>query len=51
MIFFALWRTFDDHLATALDVEALGSLPVWVPLLMGLALTGRLTVRPQISAY
>lgn len=38
MIFFSLWWTFDDHLAVALNAPGVGVLPLWVPLLLGLAL-------------
>jgi hypothetical protein len=32
-----LWWAFDDHLAEALGTPGLGSLPIWVPFLIGLA--------------
>lgn len=37
-MFFGLWWTFDDHLATALNAPGLGELPLWVVLLIQLAI-------------
>lgn len=37
---FLLWWCFDDHLAAAMNMPGLGHLPLWVPLLMNLALAG-----------
>lgn len=39
MMLWALWWTFDDHLAEALGTPGLGQLPIWVPFLMALALS------------
>lgn len=32
-----LWWCVDDHLAAALETPGLGSLPIWVPLILSLA--------------
>jgi hypothetical protein len=37
MWLFLLWWCVDDHIAAALDAPRLGSLPIWVPLIIGLA--------------
>ena len=37
MWLFLLWWTVDDHIAEAMDMPGLGSLPIWVPFLIGLA--------------
>lgn len=37
---FLLWWCFDDHLAAAMNMPGLGELPLWVPLLMNIALSG-----------
>ncbi len=37
MWMFLLWWCVDDHLAKALNAPGLGALPLWVPLIIGLA--------------
>jgi hypothetical protein len=37
MWLFLLWWLVDDHIADALDAPGLGHLPIWVPLIVGLA--------------
>ena len=37
MWIFVLWWAVDDHLAAALEAPGLGELPIWVPLIIGLA--------------
>ncbi len=37
MWLFLLWWCVDDHLAAAIDAPGLGTLPLWVPLLLSLA--------------
>lgn len=37
MWLFLLWWCVDDHLAAALELPGLGTLPLWVPLLLSLA--------------
>ena len=32
-----LWWCVDDHLAAAMNMPGLGSLPIWVPLIISLA--------------
>ena len=32
-----LWWCVDDHLAAALEAPGLGTLPIWVPLILSLA--------------
>lgn len=39
MWFWLLWWTFDDHLADALNAPGLGKLAIWVPFLIGIALS------------
>jgi hypothetical protein len=34
---FLLWWCVDDHLAEALEAPGLGSLPIWVPLIVAFA--------------
>ncbi len=34
-----LWWCVDDHLAAALNLPGLGTLPIWVPLFLSLAFT------------
>ncbi|MCA8902148.1 MAG: hypothetical protein KDA53_12965 [Hyphomonas sp.] len=34
-----LWWCVDDHLAAALNLPGLGTLPIWVPLIISLAFT------------
>lgn len=36
MWMFLLWWCVDDHLATALTAPGLGTLPIWVPLLIAI---------------
>ena len=43
MQFFLLWYCFDDHLAAALNMPGLGTLPWWVALLLGWALSSSVT--------
>ena len=45
MGFFVFWWFFDDHLAAAANLPALGHLPWWVVLLIGCSLTNTVTVR------
>jgi hypothetical protein len=44
MWMFLLWWCVDDHLATALDAEGLGDLPIWVPFIIALAFSTTLNV-------
>ena len=44
MWFFLLWWTFDDHLAAALNAPGLGTLPIWVPALISIALSTTVAV-------
>ena len=37
MWLFVLWWCVDDHIAEALGAPGVGELPLWVPLLIGLA--------------
>jgi hypothetical protein len=37
MWLFVLWWCVDDHIAQALGAPGVGSLPWWVPLIVGLA--------------
>ena len=37
MWLFLLWWLVDDHLAAAMEMPGLGSLPIWVPLILSLA--------------
>ena len=37
MWLFLLWWLVDDHIAEALEAPGIGSLPIWVPLIIGLA--------------
>jgi hypothetical protein len=37
MWLFLLWWCVDDHIAQALNAPGVGTLPWWVPLLVGLA--------------
>jgi hypothetical protein len=37
MWIFLLWWLVDDHIAAALEAPGLGELPIWVPLIVGLA--------------
>lgn len=37
MWIFLLWWCVDDHIAAALGAPGLGELPIWVPLIIGLA--------------
>jgi len=37
MWLFLLWWCVDDTLARALELPGLGTLPIWVPLIVGLA--------------
>jgi hypothetical protein len=34
-----LWWCVDDHLAMALETPGLGELPIWVPLIISLAIS------------
>lgn len=34
---FLFWWCVDDHLAAAMGMPGLGSLPIWVPLILSLA--------------
>jgi hypothetical protein len=43
MQFFLFWWCFDDHLAAALNMPGLGTLPWWVVLLLGCALSSSVT--------
>lgn len=38
MMFFLFWWCFDDHLAAALGMPGLGTLPIWVVGLIGVAI-------------
>lgn len=37
MWIFLLWWLVDDHIAEALEAPGMGELPIWVPLIIGLA--------------
>ncbi len=37
MFLLLLWWCVDDHLAAALETPGLGSLPLWVPLILSFA--------------
>jgi hypothetical protein len=37
MWLFLLWWLVDDHIAEAMNAPGIGSLPIWVPLVIGLA--------------
>ena len=37
MWIFLLWWAVDDHIAEALGAPGVGTLPIWVPLIIGLA--------------
>ena len=37
MFLFLLWWCVDDHLAAALEAPGIGTLPIWVPLILSLA--------------
>ncbi|MBO6765694.1 hypothetical protein [Maricaulis sp.] len=37
MWLFLLWWLVDDHIAAALDAPGVGELPIWVPLIIGIA--------------
>ena len=41
---FLLWWCVDDHLAEALQAPGLGTLPIWVPLIIGLAFSTTVSV-------
>jgi hypothetical protein len=34
-----LWWAVDDHLAAALETPGLGTLPIWVPFIISLAIS------------
>lgn len=38
MLLWALWWTFDDHLAEAMMMPGVGTLPIWVPLLVAISI-------------
>ncbi|MGQ0532694.1 MAG: hypothetical protein ACT4OF_08415 [Caulobacteraceae bacterium] len=44
MWMFLLWWSVDDHLAAALDAPGLGTLPIWVPLIIGLAFSTTINI-------
>jgi hypothetical protein len=44
MWLFLLWWCVDDTLATALELPNLGHLPIWVPLILGLAFSTTVSV-------
>lgn len=44
MLIFALWWCFDDHLAAAMNMPGLGTLPWWVPFLIGCAFSGTVSL-------
>jgi hypothetical protein len=44
MWLFLLWWCVDDTLAAALDAPGLGTLPIWVPLIIGLAFSTTVNV-------
>jgi len=37
MWIFLLWWLVDDHIAAALEAPGIGELPIWVPLIIGIA--------------
>ena len=44
MWMFLLWWCVDDHLAEALQTPGLGTLPIWVPLIIGLAFSTTVSI-------
>jgi hypothetical protein len=44
MWLFLLWWCVDDHLAAALETPGIGSLPLWVPLIVGFAFSTTISV-------
>jgi hypothetical protein len=44
MWLFLLWWCVDDTLARALELPGLGTLPIWVPLIIGLAFSTTVNV-------
>jgi hypothetical protein len=48
MWMFLLWWCVDDHLAAALEAPGLGSLPLWVPLIIAFAFSTTVSLaRPK----
>lgn len=47
MLIFFLWWLVDDHIAAALNAPGVGTLPIWVPLIIGLAFSW--TFSPKIE--
>jgi hypothetical protein len=48
MWMFLLWWCVDDHLAAAMDMPGLGSLPLWVPAIIAFAFSTTLNLaRPR----
>jgi len=37
MWLFLLWWLVDDHIAAALEAPGVGELPIWAPLIIGIA--------------
>jgi hypothetical protein len=44
MWMFLLWWCVDDTLARALELEGLGNLPIWVPLIIAIAFSTTVNV-------
>ena len=44
MWLFLLWWLVDDHLASALELPGLGTLPIWVPFIIAIAFSTTLSV-------
>lgn len=51
MWMFLLWWCVDDHLAAALDADGLGHLPIWVPLIIGLAFSTTVNIAAKRSRH
>jgi hypothetical protein len=50
MWMFLLWWCVDDHLAEALQAPGLGALPIWVPLIIGIAFSTTVSISGRRKA-
>jgi hypothetical protein len=50
MWMFLLWWCVDDHLAEALQAPGLGALPIWVPLIIGIAFSTTVSISARGKA-